>query len=117
MSAPTAAPIVADASLDAARYAAVLPVLPAAAIGSMGYLAIPDAQGAAMGNAPATAETAATPAFADTRSKQPASQGASASRDVKFLSVFVVGGGIQLPAVQMAEEAPLPASGAPLKKP
>jgi hypothetical protein len=59
-------------------------------------------------SAPST--EAPTPAFADARSKQPASQGTSAGRDVKFLSVFVVGGGIALPAVQMTDEGRAPAA-------
>lgn len=98
---PVSAPVPSDGAADAARYAAVLPVLPAAAVGSMGYLAVPEAPGSATASAP----SAATPAFADSHTKQPASQGASANRDVKFLSVFVVGGGIQLPALQMRDSA------------
>jgi hypothetical protein len=103
------------------------PVLPAPAVGGLAYLAVPDAATATTGAAGAagsvgTAVPAAdgqggeagegTTAIGATNRRQSASQALSAGRDVRFLNVLVVSGGIRMPAAGSGEaggtEAPTP---------
>jgi hypothetical protein len=59
-------------------------VLPSLSVGGLNYTAVGDA-----GDTSASASPSAE--------RLPATQGVGAGRDVKFLSVFVVSGGIQMP--------------------
>lgn len=100
---------------DGARYAAALPQLPKPFISNMGYVAVADSRATAgsasnAGNvsnniASATDSTSTgTSEFGGNTVKQPATQGSAEGRESKFLSVFVVGGGIQMPAAEETEE-------------
>jgi hypothetical protein len=81
------------------------PVLPAPAVGGLAYLAVPETGAANGGGASATSTAPAgdgqgsgDPAVSATNRKQSSSQALAAGRDVKFLNVLVVSGGIRMPA-------------------
>jgi hypothetical protein len=121
----TPAPARATASVAAATIApqslGLAPVLPAPAVGGLAYLAVPETGGAgAAASASGTAGTAGggasvvstapaadgpageagegAPAVSATNRRQSSSQALAAGRDVKFLNVLVVSGGIRMPA-------------------
>lgn len=80
--------MVAAQAVNAGMLTGVTPELPSLSVGGLNYTAVADAGGAptsTAGSASADGE------------RLPASQGLGAGRDVKFLSVFVVSGGIQMP--------------------
>ena len=62
----------------------VTPAMPSLSVGGLNYTEV--------------SESSAAPASSSNREHMPASQSLTAGRDVKFLSVFVVSGGIQMPA-------------------
>jgi len=103
------------------------PVLPAPAVGGLAYLAVPEtgAAGAApvatagmvasANGAPAAdgqGETGGDATVSATNRRQTSSQALAAGRDVKYLNVLVVSGGIRMPAAGNGEaggtEAPKP---------
>ncbi|QDZ29634.1 MBG domain-containing protein [Noviherbaspirillum sp. UKPF54] len=112
---PAAAPAVAPA-----QYTSTVPNLTPPAVGGLTYVAVPDVPASPAGS-PAGTSTAAAPAASQnagatsaaapdsaqadgdatpnvvSRQKQTASQATSAGRDVKFLNVMVVSGGIHMP--------------------
>ncbi|SDD71668.1 filamentous hemagglutinin family N-terminal domain-containing protein [Massilia sp. PDC64] len=111
--APAPAPVPTTASVAAATIApqslGLAPVLPAPAVGGLAYLAVPEtgATNVSSGGG-ASASAGATPAadgqgggdstVSATNRKQSSSQALAAGRDVKFLNVLVVSGGIRMPA-------------------
>jgi hypothetical protein len=96
---PAPAPEPATASVTAATIApqslGLAPVLPAPAVGGLAYLAVPDT-GAADGQGGAAGEGG--PTVGATNRRQSSSQALAAGREVKFLNVLVVSGGIRMPA-------------------
>ena len=66
----------------------VTPTLPSLSVGGLNYTDLSDSGSAQSSSA--------------SRDRLPASQGLTAGRDVKFLSVFVVSGGIQMPSAPVA---------------
>jgi filamentous hemagglutinin family protein len=125
--APEQTPAAVAATTIAPQALGLAPVLPAPAVGGLAYLAVPDAATATTGAAGAagsvgTAVPAAdgqggeagegTTAIGATNRRQSASQALSAGRDVRFLNVLVVSGGIRMPAAGSGEaggtEAPTP---------
>lgn len=80
--------MVAAQAVNAGMMSGVTPELPSLSVGGLNYTAVADAG--------ATPTSTAGSASAD-GDRLPASQGLGAGRDVKFLSVFVVSGGIQMP--------------------
>jgi hypothetical protein len=60
------------------------PALPSLSVGGLNYTDV--------------SESSNVPASSANREHMPATQSLTAGRDVKFLSVFVVSGGIQMPA-------------------
>jgi hypothetical protein len=82
------------------------PVLPAPAVGGLAYLAVPETGatnagggGAGAGAAPAAdGQGGGDSTVSATNRKQSSSQALAAGRDVKFLNVLVVSGGIRMPA-------------------
>ncbi|MGJ7914093.1 YDG domain-containing protein [Massilia sp. LXY-6] len=92
---PAPAPAAATSSAVAAAIAppqnqGIVSVLQAPAMGGMSYLAVPE-QGAAPAAEPTTGVSA-------TERRQSSTQAPGAGRDVKFLDVLVVSGGIRMPA-------------------
>lgn len=112
--APAAAPAqpTIAAATGATQVTAAVQPTPMPSVGALNYLPVPEAPGAAPSAAASLASAgagnAASPG-ADTASaqggdapavlanKQAATQGLTAGRDVKFLNVFVVSGGIRMP--------------------
>jgi hypothetical protein len=94
------------------------PVLPAPAVGGLAYLAVPETSAAGGGSSAASTSPAADGQGGDgatvgaTKRRQSSSQALAAGRDVKFLNVLVVSGGIRMPAAGTGEaggaEAPNP---------
>jgi hypothetical protein len=80
------------------------PVLPAPAVGGLAYLAVPETGatsggGASAGTAPgADGQGGGDSTVSATNRRQSSSQALAAGRDVKFLNVLVVSGGIRMPA-------------------
>nr|WP_267876978.1 YDG domain-containing protein [Massilia rhizosphaerae] len=124
---PAPAPAPATASVVAATIApqslGLAPVLPAPAVGGLAYLAVPDTAGAGGGGASAAGAAPSVDGqggevgdgastVAATKRRQSSSQALAAGRDVKFLNVLVVSGGIRMPAAGNKEaggtEAPNP---------
>jgi hypothetical protein len=104
---PAPAPAPATASVTAATIApqslGLAPVLPAPAVGGLAYLAVPDTGAANNGAAGATdgqggAAGEGGPTVGATNRRQSSSQALAAGREVKFLNVLVVSGGIRMPA-------------------
>jgi len=99
---PAPAPVPATASVVAATIApqslGLAPVLPAPAVGGLAYLAVPES-GAASGGGAAAADGqgGGDSAVGATNRRQSSSQALVAGRDVKFLNVLVVSGGIRMP--------------------
>jgi hypothetical protein len=106
---PVPAPAPATASVAATTIApqslGLAPVLPAPAVGGLAYLAVPDAgaTGTADGQGGAAGDGATT--VGATNRRQSSSQALAAGRDVKFLNVLVVSGGIRMPAAGTNEAA------------
>jgi hypothetical protein len=76
------------------------PVLPAPAVGGLAYLAVPEAGAASGGGASAGADGqggGGDSTVSATNRRQSSSQALAAGRDVKFLNVLVVSGGIRMP--------------------
>jgi hypothetical protein len=100
---PTPAPVPATASVVAATIApqslGLAPVLPAPAVGGLAYLAVPEAGAASGGGASAGADGqgGGDSTVSATNRRQSSSQALAAGRDVKFLNVLVVSGGIRMP--------------------
>jgi hypothetical protein len=95
------------------------PVLPAPAVGGLAYLAVPETSAAGGASAASTSTSPADgqggeagdgAAVGATKRRQSSSQALAAGRDVKFLNVLVVSGGIRMPAAGEAggTEAPNP---------
>jgi hypothetical protein len=100
--APAPAPVPATASVVAAMIApqslGLAPVLPAPAVGGLAYLAVPDAGAAGGGGAAAAdGQGGGDSTVSATNRRQSSSQALAAGRDVKFLNVLVVSGGIRMP--------------------
>ena len=99
---PAPTPVPATASVVAATIApqslGLAPVLPAPAVGGLAYLAVPEA-GAASGGGAAAADGqgGGDSTVGATNRRQSSSQALAAGRDVKFLNVLVVSGGIRMP--------------------
>jgi len=98
--APAPAPVPATASVVAATIApqslGLAPVLPAPAAGGLAYLAVPET---GAGSAPAAdGQGGGDSTVSATNRRQSSSQALGAGRDVKFLNVLVVSGGIRMPA-------------------
>ena len=98
--APAPAPVPATASVVAATIApqslGLAPVLPAPSAGGLAYLAVPET---GAGSAPAAdGQGAGDSTVSATNRRQSSSQALGAGRDVKFLNVLVVSGGIRMPA-------------------
>jgi hypothetical protein len=95
-------PVPATASVVAATIApqslGLAPVLPAPAAGGLAYLAVPET-GAASGSGAAAADGqgGGDSTVSATNRRQSSSQALTAGRDVKFLNVLVVSGGIRMP--------------------
>jgi hypothetical protein len=111
--APTPAPAPATAPVTTATIApqslGLAPVLPAPAVGGLAYLAVPDTSAGTPTAAPAAqgqggdAPEGAT--VSATKRRQSSSQALAAGRDVKFLNVLVVSGGIRMPGAGAADAA------------
>jgi filamentous hemagglutinin family protein len=138
VAAPTPAPVVTPAPVPVPATAAVAaatiapqslglaPVLPAPAVGGLAYLAVPETSAANTGAGGGADVASAAPAadgqgteagdgaatVGATKRRQSSSQALAAGRDVKFLNVLVVSGGIRMPAAGTSEaggaEAPNP---------
>jgi hypothetical protein len=76
------------------------PVLPAPSAGGLAYLAVPETGAAsAASTAPAAdGQGNGDSTVSATNRRQSSSQALAAGRDVKFLNVLVVSGGIRMPA-------------------
>jgi hypothetical protein len=79
------------------------PVLPAPAAGGLAYLAVPETgatsvTGSGGGAAAADGQGGGDSTVSATNRRQSSSQALTAGRDVKFLNVLVVSGGIRMPA-------------------
>jgi CelD/BcsL family acetyltransferase involved in cellulose biosynthesis len=85
------------------------PVLPAPAVGGLAYLAVPDTSAASPTAAPAAqgqgGDAADGASVSVTKRRQSSSQALAAGRDVKFLNVLVVSGGIRMPGAGAADAA------------
>lgn len=87
--------VVAAQAVNAGMLSGVTPTLPSLSVGGLNYTAVGDA-----GATPTSA-----PGAAAGGERLPATQGLGAGRDVKFLSVFVVSGGIQMPPAAVGANA------------
>jgi filamentous hemagglutinin family protein len=127
---PAPVPVPATAAVAAATIApqslGLAPVLPAPAVGGLAYLAVPETSAANTGAGGGADVASAAPAadgqgteagdgaatVGATKRRQSSSQALAAGRDVKFLNVLVVSGGIRMPAAGTSEaggaEAPNP---------
>lgn len=96
--------VVAAQAVNAGMMTGVTPELPSLSVGGLTYTAVSDAGGGQASTAGAAAGEG---------DRLPVSQGVGAGRDVKFLSVFVVSGGIQMPPAAADANATPGAPGTP----
>ena len=96
--------VVATQAVNAGMMTGVTPELPSLSVGGLNYTAVADAGGG---------QASTTGAAAGEGDRLPVSQGLGAGRDVKFLSVFVVSGGIQMPPAAADANATPGAPGTP----
>ena len=127
--APVAAPSPVPASVAATTIApqslGLAPVLPAPAVGGLAYLSVPESGAAPVATAGTVASANGAPAadgqgeaggesttVSATNRRQTSSQALAAGRDVKYLNVLVVSGGIRMPGAGNGEaggtDAPKP---------